>query len=294
MTEKKNRLILHSSVAWHVPLIMDIDVARAVGFDGIDPSTRKLRGFLDAGFTEQELLARLEGIDIPGFGAVFDIERGGASEADLMMEAESTFRLAHLVGAKGIQVMTGPVDVRAVVAHAKGEHTDLYKGMLGFPRQEQIAATVKNLSRIADLAAQFDLLLYLEPMSWTPLNKIADNVEIIERSGRDNIRLIVDYWHCFTAGDTPDVVARLSKDLLYGVHISDSRPFAAGIPIEDDLRDIEMGSGVIDLKLWTDAVRATGYDDWWGCESFSRKWHQQNAYEIGREVHRQMKQLVQG
>ncbi|RUX50535.1 sugar phosphate isomerase/epimerase, partial [Mesorhizobium sp. M4A.F.Ca.ET.050.02.1.1] len=106
MTEKKNRLILHSSVAWHVPLIMDIDVARAVGFDGIDPSTRKLRGFLDAGFTEQELLARLEGIDIPGFGAVFDIERGGASEADLMMEAESTFRLAHLVGAKGIQVMT--------------------------------------------------------------------------------------------------------------------------------------------------------------------------------------------
>jgi sugar phosphate isomerase/epimerase len=294
MMEKKNRLILHSSVAWNAPVTMDIDVARRIGFDGIDPSVRKLRDFLNAGFTEAELIARLGGMEIPGFGAVFDIERRGAAETDLMTEAETIFKLAHVVGAKGIQVMTGPVDVQAVIAHTKGEHTDLYTGMLGCPREEQIAVTVKNLSRIADLAAESKLLLYLEPMSWTPLNRIADNLEIIERSGRDNIRLIIDYWHCFTAGDTPDVVATLNKDLLYGVHISDSRPFAGGIPIENDLRNVEMGSGAIDLKLWTDAVKATGYEDWWGCESFSRKWHQENAYDVARKVHRQMKELVLG
>ncbi|BCG82193.1 sugar phosphate isomerase/epimerase family protein [Mesorhizobium sp. 113-3-3] len=292
MSEKKNRLILHSSVAWNVPVTMDVDVARRVGFDGIDPSTRKLRDFLNAGFTEQDLVARLDGIDIPGFGAVFDIERQGASEIDLMTEAEATFKLAQIVGARGIQVMTGPVDVRAVIAHSKGVPTDLYTGMLGFSREDQVAVTVRNLCRIADMAAQFNLLLYLEPMSWTPLNRIADNVEIIDRAGRDNIRLIIDYWHCFTAGDTPDVVAGLNKDLLYGVHIGDSRSFSGGIPLESDLRDVRLGSGAIDLKLWTDAVKATGYDDWWGCESFYRKWHQEDAYEVAREVHRQMSELI--
>ncbi|MGY5809098.1 sugar phosphate isomerase/epimerase family protein [Rhizobium sp. LEGMi198b] len=294
MLAKKNRLILHNSVAWSAPLTVDIEIAAKVGFDGIDPSTRKLRNFLNAGFTEDELKARVSGVDIPGFGAVFDVERQGPSEADLMKEAEAIFHLANVVGARGVQVLTGPVDVRAVVAHSQGIDSGLYTGVLGLPRAEQIAITTRNLVRLADLAAEFGVLLYMEPLSWTPLNKISDHVEIIERAGRDNLKLIVDYWHCFTAGDTPDAVARLDKNIMYGVHICDSLPFDGGTPDENVLRNVSVGGGVIDLQQWTDAVKATGYDDWWGCESLSLKLQQENGYDVARDVYNVMTKLIRG
>jgi sugar phosphate isomerase/epimerase len=294
MATRTNRLILHSSVAYDGNLMQDIDISKSIGFDGIDPSARKLRGFLNAGYTYDELRDLTRGVDIPGFGAVFDTEREGAGEVELMKEAEEIFELALTVGAKGIQVLTGPVDVQAVRDHKTGVSPTVYAGMLGRPRIEQLEVTTRNLAKLADRAAEVRLQLYIEPLSWTPLNRVADHVDIIERAGRDNLKLLVDFWHCFTAGDTPDDVAKLDKRLIYGIHICDSLPFDGGIPDENVLRNVELGAGVIDLKLWTDAVKATGYDDWWGCESLSLRLRQQNGYRIANDVFALMHRLVFG
>lgn len=286
------RLIYHGLVSRHSTLAIDLEVMRAAGFDGLEISAAKMRAVLDAGFSESELTARLSGIDIPGIGFLLDIERTGADEAALMAEAEAMIHLAVIAGAKGLQVLTGPVQVEAVRAHAAGLSTPLYAGALALPRAEQIALTARNLGRIADMAAQHGLVVYLEALAWTPLNTLADQLEIIDRAGRDNVRMVIDFWHAYASGDTPDAVARLDKGLIYGVHICDSLAFSGGIPDEGVLRDVPTGKGVLNLKDWTDAVKATGYVGWWSCELFCRRQQQDNSFAVAGELHALMRALV--
>lgn len=291
---KPNQLLLHSLVAKHAPLAIDLDIAEEVGFDGIEASATKLKAFLDAGFSEAELTGLLQGVNVPGIGFLIDIELQGDAKTELMREAEELLHLASVAGAKGVQVLTGPVRVEAVLHHQQGSPVDLYSGLLGRTLEEQVSLTARNLAEIADLARSHGLLLYLEALSWTPLNTIEKQLQIIDRAERDNVRMVIDFWHCYTSGDTPDDIARLDKDIIYGVHVCDSLPFSGGIPNEVVLRDVPTGAGVIDLKLWADAVKATGYDGWWSCELFCRKQQQQNSYDVARELHALMSMLVAG
>jgi len=291
---KTNRLIYNSIVSRYSTLSIDLAVLRDAGFDGYEVAFGKLRDVLAAGYSEAELTASLAGLDLPGVGYVRDIERAGEALPALMAEAGEIIDLARLVGAKGVQVLTGPLQVQAVRDFAATSRTALYPGALGFSRKEQLTQTAQSMARLADLAAESGMLLYLESLAWTPLNRLADQVELIRRTERDNVRMVIDYWHCYASGDTPDDVARLDRNLIYGVHICDSLPFDGGIPDEGVLRDVPAGKGVLNLRDWTDAVKATGYDDWWSCESFCRRQHQGDSFAVARELHDQMRDLVAG
>ncbi|MFZ4962901.1 MULTISPECIES: sugar phosphate isomerase/epimerase family protein [Pseudomonas] len=292
MTTQNNILTLHSTVAKHSTLAMDIDIAQTVGFDALEINSSKLEAYLQAGYTESQLQEALRHVRVPGIGYLRDIERQGAERDELMKEAERLFQLANLAGAKGVQVLTGPINVQAVLDFQRFGKSPHYSGLLGFDQAEQYALTAKNLAALADLAGQYNLLLYLEALSWTPLNSLEHQLRLIDRIGRGNVRMVIDYWHCFTSGVTPDDVARMNKDVIYGVHVCDSLPFEGGIPNEEVLRDVPTGSGVLDLAEWTSAVKATGYVGWWSCELFCKKQQQQNSYAVARELKALLTRLV--
>jgi sugar phosphate isomerase/epimerase len=284
MHTQNNILALHSTVAKHSTLAIDIDIAKTVGFDALEIYSGKLEAYLQAGHSESELKALLSNTHVTGIGYLRDIERQGTERDDLLKEAERLFQLANLAGAKGVQVLTGPINVQAVIdfqTHGTSAH---YRGLLGHDEAEQFALTACNLALLADLAKQYDLLLYLEALSWTPLNTLAHQLQLIERTERSNVKMVIDYWHCFTSGVRPEDIARMSKDVIYGVHVCDSLPFTGGIPNEEVLRDIPTGSGILNLAEWTDAVKATGYDGWWSCELFCKKQQQQNSYEVAKDL----------
>jgi sugar phosphate isomerase/epimerase len=291
-TMAKNQILLHSLVAKYSTLAMDIDIAKAVGFDGLEMSQTKLNGFLDAGYSSEELRTLVKDISIPGIGFLTDVERQG-EKLQLLASAEKVFQLASLVGAKGVQVLTGPVDVNTVIRHARGlPINDRYTGLLGRPETEQVRLTAQNMAMLADLARRYGLLLYLEALAWTPLNTIEKQLEVIDRAERENIRLVIDFWHCYASGDTPDVIAKLNKEVIYGVHVCDSLKFDGGVPDEEVLRDVPTGQGVLDLELWVAAVKATGYEGWWSCELFCKKQHQQNSYSVARDLRALLGSLV--
>lgn len=289
----RQKLIYHPLVSRDSTLAIDLEIMRRTGFEGIEVSAAKMRAFLAAGWSEAELAALLAEVYVPGTGFLLDIERQGAETDALLREAEALFDLAVLAGAEGVQVLTGPVDVEAVRRHAAGLPADgRYAGLLGRPRAEQIARTAANFRRLADLAADRGLLLYLEALAWTPLNRLADQVALIEAAERDNLRLVVDFWHCYASGDTPDAVARLDPALIHGVHVCDSLAFAGGIPDESVLRDVPTGRGVLVLRDWAEAVKATGYVGWWSCELFCRRQHQDDSFAVARALHTLMSDLV--
>lgn len=287
-----HKLIYHGLVSRHAPLAIDLEIMQKAGFQGLEVSAAKMRAALEAGITEEELSGWLRGVDVPGVGFLLDIERQGQHFDILVQEAQDLFRLAVLAGAKGVQVLTGPVQVEAVQAFAASGNSGLYEGVLRLTRKDQMLITAANLARLADIAAEFGLLLYLEALAWSPLNKLRDQVELIERADRPNLRMVVDFWHCYASGDRPEDVAALPRHLIYGVHVCDSLTYQGGIPDEVILRDVPTGQGVLKLQDWVDAVKATGYEGWWSCELFCRRQQQENSFVVAGTLRNQMAHLI--
>lgn len=292
MKESRDVLVLHSTVAKHGTLAMDVDIAKVVGFSALEVSSGKVADYLAAGHSKLELKELLTGFEIPGMGYLADIERQGDATRALLKEAETLFTLADAAGAKGVQILTGPINVQAVIDYRQLGRSAHYAGLLGMAEPQQRALTARNIALLADMAKDFGLVLYLESLSWSPLKSIAQQVELLDRAARDNVKLVVDYWHCYSAGETPEVIAGLNPDLIYGVHVCDSLLHDGGVPNEVILRDVPTGSGVLDLQAWTDAVKATGYRGWWSCELFCRREQQQDSYLVASRLKALMENLV--
>src|SRR5690606_2614042 len=96
-----------------------------------------------------------------------------------------------------------------------------YRGTLGLPEPEALAIAASNVAAAADIAADHGLEIYLEPLAWSNINRCRHALEIIERSGRENVGIALDTWHFWTVGDTLDEVAALPKELIKAAHISD-------------------------------------------------------------------------
>ncbi|PRH89033.1 sugar phosphate isomerase/epimerase [Labrys okinawensis] len=292
METKHNQLIFHSMASRWNTLAIDIDITRSLGFDGLETSGTKIAAFLEAGFSQVDLRERLADLFLPGIGFLIDVERQGEHRRDMLREAEELCQLAVVAGARGIEAITGPLDLRAFEPEAANCYPQLYRGLIGMTEAEQTALTAGNLAAVADIAADHGLIVYLEALSWTPLNSMDAQLRIIDGCRRDNVRLVIDFWHAYTAGDTPDRIARLDKNLIYGVHLCDSLPYAGGIPNESILRDVPTGSGALDLKSWVDAVKATGYEGWWSCELFCKRQHQDNSYAVAQDLKILMERLI--
>lgn len=292
MNTSRQQIVYHSLISKDAPMAVDLRIVQELGYDGIEISAAKMRAYLAAGWSEAELSERLRPFNIPGTGFLLDIERHGADRPALMRDASELFHLAKIAGARAVQLITGPVSVAAVRAHAAGQPVQGYRGVLGLSRDEQIRITAENLSVLADMAAERNLILYIEALGWCPLNTVSDQLELIDRAARPNIRMVVDFWHCYVSGDTPDRIARMDKDLIYGVHVCDSLKYDGGIPDESLLRDVATGAGVLDLQAWVDAVKATGYVGWWSGELFCRRQHQDDSFTVAKEMQALMRDLI--
>jgi sugar phosphate isomerase/epimerase len=288
----KNRITFNTTAARYSTLVMELDIARYAGYTAVEISQDKVRRYLDAGYSVDDLRNELDGLVVHGIAALVDIERQGSAEKVLFREADKLFMLAYAIGAKGVQIVSGPLDVQAVTDFNEKGYSKLYTGLLHHRHDDQVKLTVKNLTAIADRALEYGLTVYLEALSWAPLNTLEEQVDVVRRVGRENLKLVVDFWHCYTSGATPEELSRVERDYIYGVHVCDSLPYPGGVPIETVLRDVPTGSGVLNLRDWTDAVKSTGFDGWWCSETFCKSQQQGNSYAVAKDMKRQLETLV--
>ena len=292
MTFDKNQITFNTTAAKHSTLVMELDVARSAGYTAVEITQDKVRKYLDAAYSVEDLRRELEGLTVQGIGALVDIERQGSAEKELFREADKLFMLARAIGAKGVQIVSGPLDVQAVLDFKEKGYSKRYTGLLAYGQDDQVKLVVKNLTAIAERAREYGLTVYLESLSWAPLNSLEEQVEVVRRVDRDNLKLVIDFWHCYTSGATPDELSKVESEYLYGVHVCDSLPYHGGIPVETILRDVPTGSGVLNLRDWTDAIKATGFNGWWCSETFCKKQQEGNSYTVAKAMKRQLETLV--
>jgi sugar phosphate isomerase/epimerase len=253
------RLVYNSNSTMHLPVGLQIRLARETGWDGVFLREEHIRRFFAQGYPIEDLRAALDGLDPVNLGALADVERWRPTERSAMLrEAADLTALAIDIGASYVQLLTGPVDPGAA-----------YSGPADLSPAERRRVTADAIRAVADLGVADGMRYYLEPVAWTPLAPLGEAVAALEAVERDNVGLVLDFWHLWHSGATPDDVARLDRRLIFGVDFSDSLgPAGPGTP-DQASRRVWPGEGAIPLREWADAVRSTGFDGWWDNELYS-------------------------
>jgi sugar phosphate isomerase/epimerase len=264
-------LVYNSNSTMHLPALMQIRVARETGWDGVFLRQEHLERYLAQGYDSASLRDALRGLRPVNLGALPDVERWRPDErASMLREAETLTELAVDVGASYVQLLTGPV--------APG---GAYSGPADLSAAELRRVTASAIRSVADLGAPHGIRYYLEPVAWTPLSSLAQAVEVIDAAGRDNVGLVLDFWHLWQRGATPEGVARLDPRTIFGVDFADSLgPPGSAVP-DQRSRCVWPGEGDIPLREWVDAVRSTGFDGWWDNELYSPShWESDDPYGL--------------
>jgi len=277
------RLVYNSNSTMHLPALMQISVAKKTGWDGIFVRDEHLRRYLAQGYPPASLRDALAGLNPVNLGALADVERWREPErAAMLREAAALTELALDIGASYVQLLTGPV--------APG---GAYVGPADLSTAELRRVTASAIQSVADLGASSGLRYYLEPVAWTPLSSLGQAVDVIDAAERDNVGLVLDFWHLWQRGATPEDIAGLNARVIFGVDFADSLgPPGTGTP-DQRSRCVWPGDGDIPLREWIDAVRSTGFDGWWDNELYSPPhWELADPFAVGAGLHDVLEKLL--
>ncbi len=268
-------IALQSLVTMHCNLLTDIRVATETDHSGIEINGPKLKRYLAQGYKIESLLPLLKDLPPVGLTYVQDIERKDPrQQAALLEECEVLCSLAEKLGCPMVQLLTGPLDPNGP-----------YKGLGDIPWPELREQTAKNLRSIAQVGKAHKVRFFLEALTWTPLHKLSQVLEVIDTAGENNVGLVVDFWHLWDSGTTADEIAKLQKDMIYCVHFCDSlEKWGERGTHEQRGRDVWTGGGRIPLKEWVDAVQSTGFDGCWSCELLSPKYWELDPWKTARDL----------
>jgi sugar phosphate isomerase/epimerase len=269
------QIALHNLATRHTNLVTSLRIARETGYAGIEIGDDKLQSYLGQGFTLASLRPWLADVPPVGLSYVQDIERQEpAAHAALLAECEARCATAQALGCPMVQLLTGPLDP-----------TGPYKGLGEISWPELRRLTAKNLRELAEIGKAHHVGFYLEALTFTPLNQLRQQLELLSEAACDNVGLVLDFFHLWNSGTRPEDIARMDRRYIFCVDFCDSLDeFGQRGDSRQGGRNVWTGGGRIPLKEWVDAVRATGFDGIWRCELLSPKYWELDPWQTARDL----------
>jgi len=217
----------------------DIELVKNSGFPGYEMWVEKLTSFLQHGSKEElRYLVGESGVKVPAFCFVGDFPDMGVHSA----EPETAKQIFEVLSAIGCDVGIYVVDP--------------YEGL---SREDAMRKACAKLQGVADIAKDYGVKLAIEFIyTLSYLHSLADAIELMERSGKDNVGISLDTFHFYMGGSTLADVARIPEGRLYGIHVN-SCPDLPREKMTDKDR-VPPGLGVLPYGEILDACKAQGYD----------------------------------
>lgn len=118
---------------------------------------------------------------------------------------------------------------------------------------------------LGDHGLRFGLEYVGPKTSWTAgrhpfIHTMAEMRELIAAIERDNVGLVLDSWHWYTAGDTREELLALKNSDVVACDLNDA---PAGLAVDEQMdlrRELPTATGVIDLKTFLGCLVEIGYD----------------------------------
>ena len=269
---------LHGISTFHGNIITDVRLAKEAGFDALEIFYPKFIRYLDNGGSISALKNTIadSGLSISFLSALDNIERHqGTERKKLLSEAEKITFEALELGTNTVMVLP-----RTGIDH--------------LPDNKIMDIMTENISSIAAIGEKHGIRYMIELPAFTKFRTIAQAHEVIRRINKPNIGVVVDFWHFYASGATPEDVAKMNKDHIFGVHFCDGRvPHQPGDTWDETvLRDCIPGKGEIDLKAWSAAVKATGYDGAWSIELISPRLWETDPKVLTKQLITAMKEYI--
>ena len=279
-------IALNGTCTMYCNLLTDIRIAREAGYGGIEIIGSKLTRYLEQGYSVESVKHRLNCLPAVAVGYIQDIERQEPEEYESLLErCDHLCSLASQLGIPQVQLLTGPLGPGLGI-------TGGYQGLGDRQWPEVRKLTAKNLRGLAAIGRKHRVGFYLEPLAWATLHSLEQTLELLDEAACDNVGMVIDFWHQWTTGTTPEKLAKLDPKIIVGVHFCDSLPVPHGQPIVHDLREVWTGGGQIPLQAWVDAILSTKFDGWWSCELFCKKHWERDPWETGRLLREMLQRLL--
>jgi sugar phosphate isomerase/epimerase len=227
-----------------------IDLAHRHGFESVEPNA----GYLGK-LSDEELQALLA--DLKRKGLVW-----GAAGLPLNFRADEE---RFTSGLKGLRNAARALQ-RAGVTRVGTWLTPSHATLTYLENFKQHARRLREAARILGDHGQRLGLEYVGPKtSWSSrlypfIHTLKETRELIAAIGRDNVGVVPDSWHWYTAHETKgDLLVLRNRDVV-AVDLNDA---PAGIPVDEQIdskRELPAATGVIDLKSFLEALLEIGYD----------------------------------
>ncbi len=267
---------LHGLLVRYSNVATDVLIAKNAGYDAVELHTDKLDRYLEAGYNGKDLKKILDKhnmkancIDIIG-----EVETQDKDNFDrILKKTEQLVDVANEINCPTIQL-------------------NAFMELANLSTKENIQLTASNIRKICEIGEKKNVKFQYEGAAWTPIHSIDHYKQLHDEVGMSNFGFVIDFWHFWASrGGTPDEIAKLDKNLIYGVHVADGYRVGENEAWIDEtlLRGALPGDGNVPIQQWIDAIKSTGYNGYYSGEILCHKLWEANLFDIASDTINRMK-----
>lgn len=232
------------------PLPKVVELASKFGFESIAPDAGYLVGLDDDRLAAFRMDLESAGLTWGAASLTVDFRGDEETFVDGMRELESFAGTLERAGVERVGTWLRP-----------SHDTLTYLGNF-----RQHARRLREIATIlGDHGLRFGLEYVGPKTSWTSarhpfVHTLAETRELIDAIDRDNVGIVLDSWHWYTAGEEESDLLTLTNRDIVACDLNDA---PAGISVDQQMdltRDLPLATGVIDLKTFLDSLVRIGYD----------------------------------
>ncbi len=266
------RYCLNASTIATTPILKQIEVTAAAGYEAIELWHDHIDTHLAAGGTLKEIRTAIDdsGLIIPTTIYLAGWFQPAGTEHDVAIsEVRRRLEQSAAVGAEF--AIAGPPP--GIADRDMGARH--YAELLEFGKEYGVKPAFEYLGFVDDI------------------NTIDDAIDIIQRSGHPDATIVVDPFHCFRGGGPVASISKLQGRQIAISHFNDATN-ARPAHMQEDPDRVFPGDGALDLRFYCDQLTAIGYDRFLSLELFRKDLWAADPMQVAKIGLQKMKDVAEG
>jgi 2-keto-myo-inositol isomerase len=261
------KLGFHGATTMTSDLETDVAASASAGFKALELWAAKVDRFLTV-HSRSELQALFEnkGVAPMSLNSIEFISFRGDEYAHIRSRCRELCEIAQAIDCPTVVVVPSPTPARETSwADIVEEH-------------------VTVLRDLSDVASEYGVKLAFEPLGfgWCSVRTPRGAWEIVGKTGRDNVGLVVDAAHFYGGGGLLSEIDQLDPAHIFTFHLDDLED----VPKEEisDARRLLPGLGVVPLDEICGRLKGIGYDGACSVELFRPEYWEWDPAQLAVEV----------